>query len=93
MATVEKISIALTPEIATMIRSAVATGEYATTSEVVRDALRTWRAERDRRSMAIDALRNLWRQGVASGPSQPLEAEDLKLRGRARLEALLSKGR
>ena len=46
MATVEKISIALPPELVTMIRGAVDTGEYASSSEVVRDALRDWTHKR-----------------------------------------------
>jgi antitoxin ParD1/3/4 len=42
MSTVEKISIALPPEMVAVVRSAVDTGEYASSSEVVRDALRDW---------------------------------------------------
>ena len=47
MATVEKISIALPPELVTIIRGAVDTGEYASSSEVVRDALRDWTHKRN----------------------------------------------
>jgi antitoxin ParD1/3/4 len=46
MATVEKISIALPPEMVAVVRSAVDTGEYASSSEVVRDALRDWTQKR-----------------------------------------------
>ncbi|MBK8766314.1 MAG: type II toxin-antitoxin system ParD family antitoxin [Burkholderiaceae bacterium] len=41
MASAEKISIALPPEMVALLRQAVDTGEYASSSEVVRDALRT----------------------------------------------------
>ena len=37
-----KISIALAPEMAAQLRQAVETGEYASSSEVIRDALRDW---------------------------------------------------
>mgnify|MGYP001604329124 FL=1 len=40
MSTVEKLSIALTPEMAKEVRTAVDSGEYASSSEVIRDALR-----------------------------------------------------
>lgn len=40
MPNVEKMSIALTPEMAALVREAVETGEYATSSEMVREALR-----------------------------------------------------
>ncbi len=42
MATAEKISIALPPEMAAIIRGAVAAGECASSSKVIRDALREW---------------------------------------------------
>jgi antitoxin ParD1/3/4 len=87
MATVEKLSIALTSELAADIREAIATGEYASTSEVVRDALRAWKQIRQGREIAIDELRRLWRDGNDSGQGQPLDAEDIKRRGRERLAA------
>jgi len=87
VATVEKLSIALTPEFAADIRQAIATGEYASTSEVVRDALRAWKQIRKGRQVAIEELRLLWREGIDSGEGQPLDAEDIKRRGRERLAA------
>ncbi len=85
MPAVEKLSIALTPDLAADIQRAVAAGEYASASEVIRDALRGWKQLRESRAAALEALRLLWRQGVASGESAPLNAEDIKKRGRARL--------
>jgi antitoxin ParD1/3/4 len=87
MAKVEKLSIALTSEFAADIRQAIATGEYASTSEVVRDALRAWKQIRQERQIAIEELRRLWREGNDSGQGQPLDAEALKRRGRERLAA------
>jgi antitoxin ParD1/3/4 len=88
MAVAEKLSIALTPELTADIREVVATGEYASTSEVIRDALRTWKEVRLGRAAAVDGLRRLWDAGVDSGEDAVLDAEDIKARGRERLAAL-----
>ena len=42
-AKVQKLSIALPKEMVKDIKSAVASGRYATTSEVIREAVRDWR--------------------------------------------------
>lgn len=88
MATVEKLSIALTSELAADIRQAIATGEYASTSEVVRDALRAWKHTRQEREIAAEGLRRLWLEGADSGEGGSLDADDIKRRGRERLAAL-----
>jgi antitoxin ParD1/3/4 len=85
MTKVEKLSVALTPELAKEVRDAIAKGEYASTSEAIRDALRMWKHDRDARAAALDELRRLWREGIESGPSAPLDAESIKRRGRERL--------
>jgi antitoxin ParD1/3/4 len=69
MSNVEKLSVAVTPEMAALMRQAVEAGEYASTSEVVRDAMREWRARRDERAKALEELGRLWDEGIASGPS------------------------
>jgi antitoxin ParD1/3/4 len=58
----EKISIALPAEMAANVRKAVETGEYASTSEVVRDALHEWMLKRNLRQQGLDELRSWWRQ-------------------------------
>ena len=67
MANVEKVSVALTPEMAGTMRAAVETGEYASASEVMREALRDWKTRRAQREQAIEGLRQLWDEGLASG--------------------------
>ena len=62
MPALEKISIALPPEMAANVRKAVETGEFASTSEVVRDALHEWMLKRNLRQQSLDELRSLWRQ-------------------------------
>lgn len=69
MATVEKITIALTPEMAGFVRKAVIAGEYASTSEAIRDAVREWKERRDLLGYTVEELRELVQQGVESGPS------------------------
>lgn len=64
MSTVEKISIALPPEMVTIVRQAVEAGEYASSSEVVRDALRDWTQKRSLRRQSIEELRQMWRQAL-----------------------------
>jgi antitoxin ParD1/3/4 len=68
MANVEKISVALTPEMAADMRKAVESGEYASSSEVVRDAMREWKHRRKQRDEAIDELKKLLSEGRNSGP-------------------------
>jgi antitoxin ParD1/3/4 len=66
--TVEKISIALPPEMATLLREAVVSGEYSSASEVVREALRAWTRKRKLEALELNELRRLVRQGMESGP-------------------------
>ncbi len=69
MANVEKMSVSLTPEYAAMMRQVVEAGEYASASEVVREALRDWKLRRTQREQAVEELRHIWDVGIASGPS------------------------
>jgi antitoxin ParD1/3/4 len=79
---VEKLSIALTPEMAAAVRHAVASGEYASASEVVREALRLWRAHQAAREHEVEELRQIWREGLESGPAKPLDFAEIKAKGR-----------
>ncbi len=47
MQNAEKISITMTQEMMKLIRASVDSGEYASTSEVMRDAVRLWQRNRD----------------------------------------------
>lgn len=85
MATVEKLSIALTPEMAKEVRMAVKNGEYASSSEVIREALRDWGRKRALQDQEIEELRDLWREGVESGKGQYSSMEEIKQAARRRL--------
>lgn len=65
MPTVEKLSIALPPEMAAIVRRAVEAGEYSSNSEVIRDALRDWTHKRNVRGQVIAELRQKWLEAVA----------------------------
>jgi antitoxin ParD1/3/4 len=69
MPTVEKLSIALPQEMADLLRKAVESGEYASSSEVVREALRAWKRKRDLETLELGELRRLIQEGINSGPS------------------------
>ena len=64
MATAEKISIALPLEMVNLVRGAVATGEYASSSEVIRDALRDWTYKRNLRQQGVTELRRVWQEAL-----------------------------
>jgi antitoxin ParD1/3/4 len=82
MATVEKITIALTKEIADNVRKAVTAGEYASTSEVIREALRDWQLKRATREEQINEVRRLWQDGIESGSAGPLNMAAIKREAR-----------
>jgi antitoxin ParD1/3/4 len=67
---VEKISIALTPDLAAAVQEAVESGGYASASEVIREALRDWREKRGLHEQQINEMRKLWDEGIQSGPSR-----------------------
>jgi antitoxin ParD1/3/4 len=57
MSKLERITVTMPEEMVAKISAAVEAGNYATTSEVVREALRDWAAEQERRAMAMAELR------------------------------------
>ena len=86
MPEVQKISIALTAEQIGTLKAAVETGEYATTSEIVREALRDWQFKRELRQEDLRRLRQLWDQGKASGTATKIDFDDARRQARIRLE-------
>lgn len=85
MAKVEKVSVALTQDMAATVRDAVESGEFASSSEVIRDALRDWKTKRVLAQLQIDELRRLIAEGHASGtgPWQGANATLTEIRRRA----------
>jgi len=85
MAHVEKLSIALTPEMAETVRQCVESGEYASSSEVIREALRDWKLKRSLQQNEIEELRSLWQVGLDSGPGHLTDMNAIKAKARQRL--------
>jgi antitoxin ParD1/3/4 len=82
MANVEKLSIALTPDMVAELRAAVEAGDYGSVSEVVRDALRDWRVRRKIETLETEELRRLVQEGIDSGPGLEADAVFARLRER-----------
>ncbi|MFT9073216.1 type II toxin-antitoxin system ParD family antitoxin [Gluconobacter potus] len=81
MSTIERMTITVPSEMAAILRQSVDGGEYASTSEVVREALREWMRRRDTDRRDLDALREAIRLGDESGSSVPAETVFAELRG------------
>jgi antitoxin ParD1/3/4 len=84
MSKVEKISIALPHDMVADVKAAVDQGEYATASEVIREALRDWRLKRKIESLDTNDLRRLVEEGRQSGPSVDADEVFARLRERYR---------
>jgi antitoxin ParD1/3/4 len=85
MPDVQKISIALTAEQIGALKAAVETGEYATTSEIVREAIRDWQFKRELRQEDLRRLRELWDHGKASGTATSANFDDARREAQLRL--------
>ena len=86
----ERISITLTDEQAASIRAAVGSGAYASTSEVIRDALRAWEQVRTLRAGELAQLQAEVAKGmadIAAGRVSDYEPESIIKEGRRRLAA------
>jgi antitoxin ParD1/3/4 len=66
-----------------MVRELVASGRYASASEVLRDGLRLIQEREQQRQTKLEALRNAIREGLESGESQPYDFEELLAEARA----------
>jgi antitoxin ParD1/3/4 len=86
MAEIERLSIALPASMAAIVRRAVEDGEYTSTSEAIRDALRRREARRQPQECNLDLLRLRWDEGKASGRAGALRIPELIAEERIQLE-------
>jgi len=81
------IKVSLTDELAKFIDTQVASGRYASPSEVVQEALRLMerfdRAEIEK----LHWLQDAWREGIDSGDAGEIDFAELKQEARLRLAA------
>ena len=82
MPTAERMTITMPTDMAETLRQTVAGGEYASTSEVVREALRDWTRNRDAERRDLDVLRSAIKAGLDSGPGISADQVFAELRAR-----------
>jgi len=85
MAEIERLTITLPTEMAAVVKSAVDEGDYASTSEVVRAALRDWKMKRALQLQELAALKADINKGladVAAGRVKDFDRADIIERGR-----------
>jgi antitoxin ParD1/3/4 len=90
VAELERLTITLTPELSQTIKAAVNEGDYASASEVIREALREWKTKRELRHEELAALKADIDQAlaqVASGQLSEFNRERIVERARKLLAA------
>lgn len=77
---IERMTITVTPEMATAMRAALNDGAYASNSEIIREALRDWQHKRRLRENELAALRGeiaLADRDIAEGRAGAYDAEKI----------------
>jgi antitoxin ParD1/3/4 len=90
VAEIERLTITLPTDMAAVVKGAVADGDYASTSEVVRAALRDWKMKRALQLQELAALKTDIDKGladVAAGRVKAFDAASVIERGRKLLSA------
>ena len=82
MSAIERITISLPAELAATLRASVDDGDYASTGEIVREALHDWQRAREREQRDLEELREAIRIGDESGSGIPAEEVFAELRQR-----------
>ncbi len=82
MPAVERMTITMPSEMANILRQTVSGGEYASTSEVIREALRDWVRNRDTERRDLEVLRAAIKAGRDSGLGLPADQVFAELRAR-----------
>ena len=85
MAEIERLTITLPSDMAAVVKKAVEGGDYASTSEVVREALRDWKMKRALQLQELAALKAEIDKGIpdlAAGRVQDFAADRVIERGR-----------
>ena len=85
MSEIERLTITLPTDMAAIIKGAVAQGDYASTSEVIREAVRDWKMKRALQLQELSALKTDIDKGladVATGRVTKFDANNIIARGR-----------
>ena len=92
MAEIERLTITLPSDMAAVMKGAVAGGDYASTSEVVREALRDWKTKRALQLQELTALKADIDKGLADlaeGRVKDFDAARIIARGKKLLASRL----
>lgn len=80
-------NVSLTDELAGFVKAKVSAGRYASSSEVVREALRLMEKAERQETEKLQFLRTAWQEGFDSGDAGEIDFAALKKEARARLAA------
>jgi len=89
MSTIERMTVTLTAEMADAVRQAVQAGEYASGSEIVREALRDWTHNRALREQELIELRTRVQEGltdIEAGRAHDFDAARIIRKGEQQLQ-------
>jgi len=67
-----------------LVRDLVRSGRYSSPSEVMRDGLRLLEERESQRTAKLEVLRAAIRDGLDSGPREPLDMDEIKAEARRR---------
>ena len=90
MSAIERLTITLPAEMAGFVKGAVDEGDYASTSEVIREALRDWKLKREVRAHKLADLKAEIEKGmedIRAGRVVEYDRERIITRGKALLES------
>jgi antitoxin ParD1/3/4 len=90
VAEIERLTITLPSDMAAIVRGAVEGGDYASSSEVIREALRDWKTKRAVQLMEMESLKADIDKGLADlaeGRVKEFDATRIIERGRKLLAA------
>ena len=85
MSAIERLTITLPADMAGMVKGAVEGGDYASTSEVIRDALRDWKLKRELRLRQFAELKaeiDIGMKALAEGRVVEWDKERISAQGR-----------
>jgi len=84
---VMNMNVSLTDELANFVKAKVTSGRYASSSEVVREALRLMESLERREAEKLSLLRKAWQEGIDGGDGGEVDFAAVKQQARARRAA------
>ena len=90
MTELERLTVTLPADMASTVKTAIEGGDYASASEVIRDALRDWKRKRALQRKELAALKTDIRKGtkdLAGGRVRDFSADRIAKRGKKLLKS------